>query len=577
MKLKPLLILALVAPLFACQAPVTRPPVQAAPAAPVVSDKSDKQDLPTIPLTAEVLYQLLLGEIAGHRGQFDVSVPALGRAAEKTRDPRLAERAALAALFARRPQEALTNARLWAELKPQSSEAQEALAAALMEAGQPDKAKIHFEKILTLGGEAGLAQAYLRIAATLGRQSNRNDALGVMNELVRLHPDKAVAQYALAHLAVRVSELDVAMVAINRALEINPAWEDAALFKARVLVSLKDLPQISKFYERYLDAHPRAAGMRLGYARHLVDLKQWDKAREQFKRVVAAAPRDAEIVFTIALLALQSNELDEADRYLQRVLELQPENDQARLYLGQVAEQRKQYETAIQWYTRIDSTELYFEAQARLGVALARQGKLDQGRAHLHNLTAKSEAQKVQLALAEEQILRDAKRYTEAFDVLSRRLGDLPDNADLLYARALAAEKLNRVEVAEKDLRRILKNDPKNANALNALGYTLADRTTRHAEALGLIEQALALKPDDPFILDSLGWVHYRLGNHAEAVRHLRAAFNQRADAEIAAHLGEVLWVSGDRVGAESIWKTALKQAPDSEVLLGVMSKFRGK
>ena len=571
MKLKPLLILALIAPLFACQAPAARPPALAATVA------SDKQDLPAIPLTPEVLYSLLLGEIAAHRGQFDVSVPALGRAAEKTRDPRLAERAALAALFARRPQEALTNARLWVELKPQSSEAQEALAAALMEAGQPDKAKIHFEKILTLGGEAGLAQAYLRIAATLGRQSNRTDALGVMNELVRLNPDKAVAQYALAHLAVRVSDLDAAMLAIDRALDINPAWEDAALFKARLLVSLKDMPRTLQFYERYLDAHPRASNMRLGYARQLVDLKQWDKAREQFKRVVAGAPRDAEVVFTIALLALQSNELDEAERYLQRALELQPDNDQARLYLGQVAEQRKEYETAIQWYTRIDSVELYFEAQARLGVARARQGKLDQARAHLHNLTPKNEAQKVQLTLAEEQILRDAKQYTEAFDVLSRRLGELPDNADLLYARALAAEKLDRVEVAEKDLRRILKKDPKNANALNALGYTLADRTTRYAEALALIEQALALKPDDPFILDSLGWTHYRLGNHAEAVRHLRAAFTQRADAEIAAHLGEVLWVTGDRAGAESIWKSALKQTPDSEVLLGVISKFRGK
>ena len=561
----------LVALLAACQAPATRPPAQAA--APL----SDKQDLPAIPLTAEVLYHLMLGEIAGHRGQLDVSVPALGRAAQVTRDPRLAERAALAALFARRPQEALASARLWVELRPSSSEAHEALAAALMEAGQPDNARHHFEKILTLGGETGRAQAYLRIAATLGRQSNRVDALDVMRALVRLHPDQAVAHYALAHLAVRVSDLDTATVAVDRALVLNPAWEDAALFKARVLVSLKDTSRALQFYERYLDAHPRAGNMRLGYARQLVDLKQWDKAREQFKRVVADAPRDAEVVFTIALLAMQSNELDEAERYLKRALVLQPENDQARLYLGQVAEQRKQYEAAIQWYGAIESAELYFEAQARLGVVLARQGKLDQARAHLHNLLPKTEAQKVQRALAEEQVLRDAKQYPEAFDVLSRTLGELPDNADLLYARALAAEKLNRVEVAERDLRRILKKDPKNANALNALGYTLADRTARYAEALELIEQALALKPDDPFILDSLGWTHYRLGNHAEAVRHLRAAFNQRADAEIAAHLGEVLWVTGDRAGAESIWKSALKQAPDSEVLLGVISKFKVK
>jgi tetratricopeptide (TPR) repeat protein len=572
MKLTTLSIALLAVLLTACQAVAPRPEA----AAGVVA--SEKQaPLPSVPLTPDVLYQLLLGEIAGHRGQLDVSVTALSRAAQKTRDPRLAERAALAALYARQPADALPNALLWVELKPQSSEAHEALAAALMETGKPAEAQKHFEKIITLGGAAALPQSYLRIAATLGRQSNRMDALVTMRALTRLHPDQAVAHYALAHLAVRVSDLDTAMTAIDTALTINPGWEDAALFKARVLVSLKDMPRALKFYEQYLDNYPRASNMRLGYARHLVDLKQWDKAREQFKRVVKDAPRDAEAMFTIALLALQSNELDETERYLKHTLDLQPENDQARLYLGQVAEQRKQYDEAIQWYSSIESAELHFEAQARLGVALARQGNLEQARAHLRNLSPKTEAQKVQLALAEEQMLRDAKQYTEAFDVLSRVLGELPDNADLLYARALVAEKLNRIEVAEKDLRRILKKDPKNPNALNALGFTLADRTTRYTEALALIEQALAIKPDDPFIMDSLGWAHYRLGNHTEAARHLRAAFDKRADAEIAAHLGEVLWVTGDRTGAESVWKRALQQTPDNEALLSVISKFRGK
>jgi len=535
------------------------------------------QALPSVPLSADVLYALLLGEIAGHRGQLDVSVAALSRAAQKTRDPRIAERATLASLYARRPQEALANAQLWTELRPTSSEAHEALAAAYMENGDREQARDHFRKILTLAGEPGLAPAYLRIAATLGRQSNRAEALAVMKELVALNPDKPVALYALAHLAVRVSDLDAAMSAIDRALAVSPGWEDAALFKARVLVSRKDNAKVLRFHEQFLEEYPRATNMRLSYARLLVDLKQWDKAREQFKRVVAASPKDADAVFTVALLALQTNDLDEAESYLKRTLEVQPENDQARLYLGQVAEQRKRYDEAIQWYGTVESGELHFEAQARLGVALAREGNIDQARAHLHALIPKNEAQKVQLALAEEQILRDAKRFQEAFEVLTRVLGDLPDNADLLYARALVAERLARIDAAEKDLRRILKKDPKNANALNALGYTLADRTTRYQEALGFIEQALALKPDDPFILDSLGWVHYRLGNHAEAVKHLRAALDRRADAEIAAHLGEVLWVMGDQAGAETVWKGALKHSPDSEALIGVINKFRPK
>lgn len=555
----------LTALLTACQGVVPRP----------VDTATNAPDLPTIPLAPDVLYSLLLGEIAGHRGQLDVSVLSLSRAAQKTRDPRLAERATLAALYARRPQEALANAQLWAELRPQSSEANEALAASYMELGNSAKAREYFRKLLELGGDAGLAQGYLRIAATLGRQSNRNDALDVMRDLVALHPGQAVAHYALAHLAVRVGDLDVASTAIERALALSPAWEDAALFKARVLVSRKDMQKVVRFHEQYLNDHPRASSVRLSYARLLVDLKQWDKARVQFKRVVEASPRDAESVFSVALLALQNNDLDEAESYLQRALDLQPENDQARLYLGQVAEQRKRYEEAISWFNAVESAELFFEAQTRIGVLLARQGDVAGAREHLHNLSPGSEAQKAQLALAEEQILRDARQPAEAFEVLSRALAGLPDNADLLYARALVAEKLNRVDVVEKDLRRILGKDPKNANALNALGYTLADRSTRYQEALGLIEQALAIKPDDPFILDSLGWVHYRLGNHAEAVRHLRSALGMRADAEIAAHLGEVLWVMGDRAGAETVWTGALKQSPDSEVLLGVIHKFK--
>ena len=566
----PLLLSAML--LTACQtvAPVTTPATSGQAAPPSAANEK----LPAVPLTPDVLYALLLGEIAGQRGQMDVSVAALTRAAQKTRDPRLVERATLAALYARQSKAALENARLWVELRPDNSEAHEALAAALMETGDIAGAQKHFEKILTLGGDAGLAQSYLRISATLGRQANREQALQVMRALVALHADQAVAHFAFAHLAVRISDLDTAMSEIDQALKLKPAWEEAAIFKARVLMSLKDMPRVLRFHEQYLDEHPQANNMRLSYARLLVDLKQWDKARVQFKRVVVALPKDVDAVFTVALLALQSDDQDEAEIYLKRTLELQPDNDQARLYLGQIAEQRKRYDDAIQWYSAVESDENRFEAQLRLGVVLAHQGDLDQARAHLHELTPGTEAQKVQLALAEEQILREAKRYSDAFGVLSKALDELPDNADLLYARALIADKVNRIDVAEKDLRRILKKDPKNANALNALGYTLADRTTRQQEALVLIQQALALKPDDPFIMDSMGWVQYRLGNHNEAVRYLRAALDKRPDAEIAAHLGEVLWVTGDHDGAKSVWTSALKQAPDNEALRDVIKRF---
>jgi len=299
--------------------------------------------------------------------------------------------------------------------------------------------------------------------------------------------------------------------------------------------------------------------------------------REQFKRVLADVPDDADAAFAVGMLSLQINRLDEAEKYLKRALDLRPQNDQARLYIGQVLEQQKRYREAGQWYAQVSPGEYYFETQTRIGLILAKQGDLAAARKHLQSIQPESDQQRVQLALAEEQLLREAKLHREAFEILNAAERAVPGDKDLLYARALIAEKLNLLDVAERDLREILKKDPKNVNALNALGFTLADRTTRYQEAYELLQQALALKPEDPFILDSFGWVQYRLGNQAEALKHLKRALELRNDAEISAHLGEVLWVTGNRNEAESVWNRALNLTPDSETLLGVINKFREK
>jgi tetratricopeptide (TPR) repeat protein len=315
--------------------------------------------------------------------------------------------------------------------------------------------------------------------------------------------------------------------------------------------------------------------VRLNYARFLVDQKEWQKALEEFKRVADNVPDDADTIYAVGLLSLQNNRLDEADKYLKRALELRPRNDQARLYLGQVAEQRKQHGAAIDWYLQIKEGEHYFEAQARLGVVMARQGDLAGARRHLDGIKVQNDSQRVQVALAHEQILRDARQFSEAIEMLNAAIQTVPGDKDLLYARALIAEKLNQLDVAERDLRAILKQDPKNVNALNALGYTLTDRTTRYDEAHELLQQAMELKPDDAFIMDSMGWLQYRRGNTAEALKYLRRALEIRNDAEIAAHLGEVLWVMGDRHEAESVWDRALRETPDNEALNGVIKKFK--
>jgi len=534
------------------------------------------EKLPNVALDANTLYNILLGEIAGQRGQVGVAATTLGKVAQQTRDPRLAERATLAAAYARRFDEALVSGQLWVELRPDDPDARESLAGILMELNRPEEARAQFEKLIALETPRSNAeQAYMRVVSVLSRQTQRPAALNVMQQLVDENPKEPAAQFALTHLSVRMGEFQRALRAADTALALRPGWEEAALFKARILVSLKEMGKAQKFYEDFLSQYPHATTVRLNYARHLIDQRQWGKARSEFQRVLEDLPNDADTIYAIALLSLQVQQLDDAEKYLKRTLELRPQNEQARYYLGQVAEQRKDYAAAIRWYREIGPGENYFEAQTRIAMMMAKGGDLAGARAQLRSLTPASDQQRVQLILSEEQILREARDYQDALAVLNQGLKELPGDKDLLYARALIAEKLNMIDLVESDLRAVLKKDPKNAHALNALGYTLADRTNRLQEANQLLSQALALRPEDAFILDSMGWLQYRMGNHAEAVRYLKRALEVRNDAEIAAHLGEVLWVMGNRREAESVWSRALRDTPDNEAVLDAIKKFK--
>jgi tetratricopeptide (TPR) repeat protein len=536
---------------------------------------SESSDAPDVPLTEDILYDILVGEIAGQRGQLDTALESLGRAAQKTRDPRLAERATRAAVYAKRYEDALLYAQLWVGLRPKSQEAHESIAFTLMELQKPVQAALHFESMLALAAdEKSQERAYRRVAAVLGRQQDRVAAVKVMRTLVDKDIDNAHAHFALAYLAVRTDDLDVAVGSATEALRLKPDWDEAALFKAGILVSQKDNVKAQAFYEKYLADHHDSVKVRLNYARYLVDIKQWEKARTQFLQVLKDSPEDADALYAVGLLSLQTHRLDDAAKYLEAALKLRPENQQTRIYLGQVAEERKDYVEAARWYSEVILGEHYFEAQTRLAVVVARQGDLEGARQRLHEIETQSDEQRVHLYLAEEQVLREAKRYKEALAVLDGALDAISADKDLLYARALIAEKLGLVEFTERDLRLVLQQEPENAQALNALGYTLADRTERYDEALELIQRALALKPDDPFILDSMGWVQYRLGNNGEAIKYLKQALSIRNDAEISAHLGEVLWIIGDRTQARTIWDEALENTPDNEILRGVIRKF---
>lgn len=244
-------------------------------------------------------------------------------------------------------------------------------------------------------------------------------------------------------------------------------------------------------------------------------------------------------------------------------------------YLGQIAEERKQLKQAAEWFARVGPGEHYINAQIRYAGALAKQGQLDEASRHLQQIQPQNIAQRALLIQAEAQLLREAKQFQAAFEVLGKGLEKLPNHPELLYDHAMAAEKLNLLDVVEKDLRQLIQIKPDHAHAYNALGYTFAERGIRLEEARQLTEKALSLDPDNPLIMDSLGWAYYRLGEHGKAVEWLKKAHELRQDPEIAAHLGEVLWVQGQRDEARKIWQSALQQAPENDVLRNVMQKFK--
>ena len=581
---KKFLILALAVWLCACAQPPHKPIPDAINASPEpqAEDQPDSASAPTsanLPkqeLSENVLYEFLLGEIAGQRGQLNVAAEAYLDIAKATRDPRIAQRATEVALYARQPATALSAARIWAETDPDSAQARQTLVALLVSAHKLDEARQHIEKLLAAEGE-NIGQSFLQLNGLMAKTTDKNAALNLVSELAKPHPRLPEAHFALSQAAWHAAKYDVALSEIRKALELRPDWEPAALFQGQMLQ--RDSNHLAIDYLRgYLKNHPKAKDVRLSYARLLVAEKNYPDARKEFQQLMTDFPKNAEVSLAVGLLSMQLNDYDAAEENFKQALSLNyKDQDSVRYYLGQVYEERKHYGEAQRWYGSVGPGELYISAQIRYASMLGKQDKLAQAREYLHKLEPRDLHQRMLIVLAEAQLLRDATRYQEAFDLLGRTLEKNPNYPDLLYDYAMAAEKLNRFDVLEDNLRKLIKLKPDYAHAYNALGYTLADRNERLSEAVEFIRQALQLSPEDPFIMDSMGWVQYRLGNFKEGTDYLRRAFANRPDPEIAAHLGEVLWAQGRREEAQQIWRTSLKDNPGNETLQNVMKKFAGK
>ena len=531
--------------------------------------------LPAGTLTPKLLYRFFLAEIASQRGQYGTAADIYLEMAKETRDPRIIRRATELALHARRMEVALQAVRVWMEVDPQSNQARQTHISLLAAQG-------HFSEL------AGVVSAMMaaepeRISANLlhlhrlfTRSQDRKAVRDTVDALTAPYLQHPEAHYARALAAADIREHDAARQSIKRALELRPDWEVAALFHAQLLENRKEA--ISVLGE-FVAANPQAGDARLAYARALVSEKLYAEARREFGKLLEPGAGDpaksGDTIFAVAVLSLQLNDTREAEKHLRRLVEIgHTEVDKARFYLGQIAEEGKRWEEALEWFAQVGRGEHYLTARLHAANILAKQGRIDEARRHLDSSEADNPRERAQLVIGEAQLLREAGRIADAHAALASALSKQPDQPDLLYETALIAEKLGRNDELEKRLRRLIEINPEHAHAHNALGYSFVDRNIRLDEARTLIERALELAPNDPFILDSKGWLQFRQGQLQAAIDTLSRALGIRPDPEIAAHLGEVLWVVGRQAEARSTWEKARSEHPANEVLAETIKRL---
>jgi tetratricopeptide (TPR) repeat protein len=531
------------------------------------------EPLPKQELTGQILYQALLAEIAGQRGNIGLSASAYLDLARTTRDPRVARRAAEIALHGRNLDIALQAARLWVEIDPDSSQARQMLAGLLVSANRLDELQPHVAKLLAQEGES-LRDGLLRLNRLFVRYPDKKAVLAIVEQLTVPYVGLAEAHFARAQAALNAAEWQRGVAEADKALALWPDWDVAVMLKAQL--QRQDSPETSiETLRAYLAGHPQAREVRLQYARSLVGARQFPQARAEFQRLLGDFPGNVDVIYAVAVLSMQLSDWATAEENFRKLLGRDfAEVDTVRLYLGQIAEEGKRYEEALRWYGEVAPGEQHLAAQLRIAQLLAKQGKLEEGRRHLQQARTEGNADRIPLLLAESRLLWDAGKTKEAYELLTDSLAAQPEQSELLYESALLAEKLGRHDVLETNLRKLIRIKPDHAHAYNALGYSFAERNQRLVEAEQLITKALELSPDDPFIIDSMGWVLYRKGDNAGALTHLQRAFSIRPDPEIAAHLGEVLWMLGRRDEAKRTWQEAAKAHPGNEVLAEVIKRF---
>ena len=528
---------------------------------------------PSEELLGQAVFQVLLGEIALREGAVDLSLDAWTDLAQRSMDPKVLARAVEIAGHTGNHARALHLVRLWLSVEPQSRAAQQAQLALLIQSGEVSQLAPHLRRLLD-SSDKDKAQHMLLLNRMLARIPDKAAVLTLLEDVLAAHQQQPEARFALAQGALSTGDNARALRELQAALALRPDWEQAAIAHASLLAR-ENAGQAIREMQEFITRKPDSRDARQALAQLMVTEKRYEEAQAQYQKLLLDAPDEPGILYPAAVLALQSGDRETGRRQLEKLLQTSfPDKSTLHFLLGQIAQEDNQDELALTHYQKVTAGERFVAARARAASLLLKQGQSNAALELLHNTRGLTTAERTQLVQAEAQLLRDAGKDQQAYETLNQALQQQPDNPELLYDAALSAERIQAYEAMERHLRALLNKHPDHAHALNALGYSLVERNIRLDEAETLLNKAIALAPQDAYIMDSVGWLQYRQGKLEAALQTLRQAYRLKADSEIAAHLGEVLWQLGKQDEARKVWQEASQRDPHNRALRATLEKF---
>lgn len=521
----------------------------------------------------EVLYLLMAAELAGQRNQYDLALDAYLQAAKRVDDARIAERAVKIGMFLkdeRRTQEALE---IWLSKDPGNLPARK-FAVLLAIKNTDRKAAVDNLDAIFQEDPAGFEGGMLEMIKALEKEGRTQFIYDVLEDLNQAHPEQSGLLFLQAVVASVLHDNALAQKKIDQVLELQPDWNKAIIFQAQLAGRSGDMAKAREFLEKAVKQAPDDKQLRKMLLEVLVNTGAFDDAIKLCQTVLDENPDDGETLFTMALIYMQQNQIDKAENYLEKALNDAEWEGQASFYLGKIELDKQRPDKALKWFDRAGSGGYGFEADMAAVSVLLSQKELSEAEARIKKMDNKYPDQHLRVLMIKAELYNQWGKHQEAYDVLTMALKNAPDSRDVLYARALIAERLDKLDVLEADLQKILEKNPDDVGALNALGYTLTDRTQRYEEAEKYLLKAIRLQPEEAVIIDSYGWLQFKRGKYDLALDYLQKAYGKQQENEIAAHIAEVLWAMGREKEARDFFEPIFKKYPDDEYLLKFKQRF---